>query len=992
MLGGEAAVRVSRRRALQTFAGLEVAIALWALGLPYLLNLTAPLFALAYGETGSGWFAGGRLIASLLLVSVPASLMGATLPFVVRVAGYGTPHADRRVAAVAAFNTAGAALGATAAGFLLIPALGLQRTTFAACSMSSLSALIAWWLARHESDSIVPYERPQKPRRRRTTTENVIGGGFAACIVTVGVTGFITTASEVAWTRTLALVIGPTTYAFAAILGVFIVGLALGSGLAAWVVAHVRRPGVGLSMALAITAAIPAWSMSRVERAALTFGETIAAATRLDGMVRLQAATTALVLLPLAIALGAAFTLALALAARDETRAIRRVGRLYAINTLGAVAGALGAGFVLVPAFGLQRTIVTTAIVAVAGAIATVAASSPSRGQAMAVLSACVSGLVIIWLTPTWDMELLSGGIYKYARYMEAVNVRAAARAGTLLYYGEGAATVAVRRAAGVVSLSIDGKVDASTGGDMLTQKLLAHVPLLLHPTSKRVAIIGLGSGVTLGSALTHPIERADVIEISPEVITASRYFEAQNRRALDDPRVRLIVGDGRSHFRFTQAVYDVVISEPSNPWMAGIAPLFTREFFESVRRRLAPDGVFCQWAHTYDIREPDLRSIVATFTSVFPNGSLWLVGAADLLLVASTGELAPKLADITAGFNRGNVADDLRIVAVENAGLLLEMYAGNSEELQSFAAEATVQTDDRMALEFSAPRGLVERVSTEHAVNLRRVSRNPPPIVQTTRASRTADEWAAAGRMFLEAEAYGSAYDAFATAIAARPAHERAIEGLLRAAAGAGREPDAQAMLMTAAKDDSHNVPARIGLSRIAAAKGDVETAIATVQPLMRDLPLDPRAYDQAAAVLADAGDLARLRDVAQYQQERWPERAQTAYSSATVAMFEGRLSDAYQTATAALTRFQGDARLHNTAGAAAASLRRMDDARRNFDTALALAPRDPAVYINLGLLELDSGNADAAARRFAEALLLEPDSAAAREGLSRAEGAIRR
>jgi Flp pilus assembly protein TadD len=325
----------------------------------------------------------------------------------------------------------------------------------------------------------------------------------------------------------------------------------------------------------------------------------------------------------------------------------------------------------------------------------------------------------------------------------------------------------------------------------------------------------------------------------------------------------------------------------------------------------------------------------------VFPNGSLWLVGAADLLLVASTGDLAPKLAEFAAGFNRGSVADDLRLVAVENAGLLLDMYSGGPEELRSIAADAIVQNDDRMALEFSAPRGLVERGSAEHALDLRRVSRTPP---------------------------------------------------LLRAAVSAGRESDATTMLVTAARDDSYNVPVRIGLSRLAAARGDLEMALSAVQPLMRDLPLDPRAYDQAAAVLADAGDLPRLREVAQYQQERWPERAQTAHSNATVAMFEGRFSDAYQTATSALATFQGDARLYNTAGAAAARLRRMDDARRHFEAALAHAPRDPTVYINLGLLEFDSGNADGAARRFAEALLLEPDSAAAREGLSRAEGAMRR
>ena len=168
----------------------------------------------------------------------------------------------------------------------------------------------------------------------------------------------------------------------------------------------------------------------------------------------------------------------------------------------------------------------------------------------------------------------------------------------------------------------------------MLTQRLLAHVPLLLHPDPKRVAILGLGSGVTLGSALTHPIERADVLEISPEVVDAARYFDAENHQATLDPRTRVIVGDGRTHLLLTRERYDVIVSEPSNPWMAGIASLFTREFFQAARARLRPGGVLCQWAHTYDISTDDLQSIVATFLSVFPDGTLWLVGDGDVLLV----------------------------------------------------------------------------------------------------------------------------------------------------------------------------------------------------------------------------------------------------------------------------------------------------------------------------------------------------------------------
>src|SRR4029453_11410116 len=185
-----------------------------------------------------------------------------------------------------------------------------------------------------------------------------------------------------------------------------------------------------------------------------------------------------------------------------------------------------------------------------------------------------------------------------------------------------------------------DGKVDASNAGDMLTQRLLAHLPLLLHPNPQRVAILGLGSGVTLGSALTHGVSPGPALEISPEVVAASQFFNEENHRALENPRTRLIVGDGRTHLTLGREQYDVIVSEPSNPWMAGIASLFTREFFEAARARLGPGGVLCQWAHTYDISRRDLQSIVATFLSVFPEGTLWMVGDADVLLIGSTESL----------------------------------------------------------------------------------------------------------------------------------------------------------------------------------------------------------------------------------------------------------------------------------------------------------------------------------------------------------------
>ena len=256
-----------------------------------------------------------------------------------------------------------------------------------------------------------------------------------------------------------------------------------------------------------------------------------------------------------------------------------------------------------------------------------------------------------------------------------------------MLYYREGAsATVSVKKLTGTTTLAVDGKVDASNRGDMLTQKLVAHLPLLVHENPRDVAIIGLGSGVSVGAALRHPIARADVLEISPEVVEASRYFTAENHDALSDPRTNLIVGDGRSHLLLTRRQYDVIISEPSNPWIAGVAALFTREFFEGARARLAPGGILCQWANAYNISDPDLRSIIATFISVFPHGTVWLIGGDDVLMMASDGPLDERLERVRDAWSRPGVAEDLALVSVMEPFSLWSLYAGGPAELQRYA------------------------------------------------------------------------------------------------------------------------------------------------------------------------------------------------------------------------------------------------------------------------------------------------------------------
>ena len=701
---------------------------------------------------------------------------------------------------------------------------------------------------------------------------------MALAATALALTGFVALVNEVAWTRVLALTIGPTTYAFSAMLALFILGLAVGSSASARLTAHVRQPILALGVVLMLAGAAALMAMTQVNALPLRVADLVRAsqATFAD-VLRAEITTWAWLLLPLAGAFGAAFPLALRVAVNDADRVPRQVALLYGVNTLGAIAGSLAAGFVLVPMLGLQRTLQAAALLVVAGGVVVLAAAPVRR-------------TINCWSRHRARRSERHGLERSAVGCLAAVGGRLqirAVRAGTRSRVRTSrwivARTTATARQepcrSGAWRVSCRWPSTArwmpSNAGDMQTQKLLAHVPLMLHARPRRVAIIGLGSGVTLGAALRHPIEQADTIEISREVVNASRFFANDNHQALADPRSRVIVGDGRSHLLLTSTPYDVIISEPSNPWMAGVASLFTREFFLAARRALAADGILCQWAHTYDISGSDLRSIVATFASVFPDGTIWLVGQGDVLLIASSGGIVPRLSTIDASFARPGVAGDLAEVAVADAASVLAMYVGGPAELRAYSNGAIVQTDDRSSLEFSAPHAIVG-VGEDNATVLTGLAppERLPPIVAAARSPTEAVRWRDLGRMHLKAEAYDRAYDAFERAVSLDADDQSAVDGLVDAASGAGRQEAATTFLTTHVGRNPRGIAVRIGLSRLLASSGNTSGALEQVVPLVATDPDDPRPPEQAAEILADIGDAGRLQPLADLLVRQWPQR----------------------------------------------------------------------------------------------------------------------
>jgi len=1011
-VGGNVAAD-SGRRLLSLYARIELGIGAIAVVLPGALHAIEPALAWGYaGGTAPSFFAVFRVALSLLLVGIPAAAMGATFPIAVAwlTAQLETGPELAQVPAAStgvlyAANTAGAALGAIGAGFWLIPTIGLRATTWIGIALNIVAAAGALWLGRHQQPVQALKARTQKAkgtrpaRLRRSAKERqavaAIGRPLLAALA-AALSGFLALVYEVSWTRLLALVLGPTTYAFAAMAASFIVGIALGSSVGTRLACRRSNPAAWLGGSLILTAvSAPAAAWFATSRLPMLVAARVNAGAAFESIMLQQGLAVAGVLLPTSVALGASFVLAAAAATGGSTNIARHAARVYVANTIGAVTGALSAGFLLIPHLGLERTFVGISGVGALGGILVFAMAvfrqSPRRALfgTVALTATLAAGFAVL---PTWDRQLFTSGAYKYSRDLDAEVLEFVLRAGRLEYYKEGAAgTVSVRQVAGTRSLAIDGKVDASNAGDMLTQRLLGLLPVMLHPGPRDALVIGLGSGVTADAVLaSSEIERLDVVEISPEVVEASAHFERENRGVLKKPAVRLLIADGRSHLQLTTRQYDVIVSEPSNPWMAGVAALFTEEFFEAAHARLRPGGVFCQWAHTYEIAEQDLRSIVRTFSAVFPEGTLWLVGDGDLLLIGSaTDRIASRLPALAERSRKGSVPTLLADVGVPSSAapfVLLSMFTGGAAELASYGGQALPQTDDRMALEFTAARAMYAPPQS-HVARLKALAEGArPTVVSESLARASAAEWTVRGTAALQAKAFEMAHESFRRALALDSRSALGLRGLTDAAVQERKLAEETTWLRALAAAEPDNAAVRVELSHVLAGLGRPDEAMAAARDAARIDPAGAEPLEQLASIFVDEGDVGRLGPLADELVRRFPTRDEGRYYQASALFLAGRAGDAERPIRALLSASPHHAKGQNLLGVVCASLGKPDCAAAAFAAAADLNPRDSSVYVNLGYLRLARGEAAAAADFFREALTVDTTSEAAKRGLAEA------
>jgi spermidine synthase len=689
---------VARVDPVLTYALLEGWAGLYGLATPFLLRLA---------ETQPPVVQFGAAVTLLM----PATIgMGASLPILARALGQGSSWVAVDVGRLYAANTAGAVLGPLVAVFWLFPHVGLLRTLHVASGIDILVCVAVLVFRRRVFPA---WEAPAPASVERRTPH-----GDGLLLLALSVSGAVAMVYEVAWTRVLSLAFASSVYGVTIMLSAFLAGLAGGSAWASAVLRRARRPASfrTVSWLLAGTA-VGAWLSlpvgNALPRVFLALHRT--APGQETSLFATQFLVAALLMLPSALCLGAMLPVAVSVPLPDRREVGERISRLYTANLVGSATGAILASAVLLGHYGVSLTVRLASAVAIATALFLVVRTRSLSVRRTAAAAASI--LLVVAVAPGGTAVAKGIGFYAgLTTYQElsAEELRRVVDSHQLLYYRDGpTATVAVHDVGGYRVLMINGKTDASNGpGDMHTQLLLAHLPLMAHE-AKRVAVVGWGSGVTAGAVLTHPVERVDAFEIEPAVVEGSAHFDEVNGEPLEDPRLQMIVGDARALLRRSPEKYDVIISEPSNPWITGIANLFTQEYFRIVESRLSPDGIVCQWFHLYGMSEEATRSLVGTFGSVFPERLLFkLSSGRDVLLLGSRQPIRFPLPAMRRVFE-----DPERSAALGSIGLhypfdLLVELTLDTSGCEEFSRGAPLNTDDNMRLELSAPRTLyIDRI-----------------------------------------------------------------------------------------------------------------------------------------------------------------------------------------------------------------------------------------------------------------------------------------
>jgi len=698
-----------RQEPVRLFAFLELGIGVYGILTIWLFSaLTHPYIFISKSLSGAS-FLFLQVALAMAVLLIPTTLIGGTFPVMSKIHARRFEQLGERISDVYSLDTIGAAAGAFASGFILIPFLGLARTTVFAAALNLLVGALIY--------QRLPELQLKAPERLKR--EVSLGAFEKTVLASFFLSGFAALTYEVVWTHMLGTVFSTSIYAFSTILTAFMAGLALGSYLVGKVVDRLKDP-VGafiyVELGIAVCAILLLSAFSKMDILFLKLYYSLN-----SSFVALFTAFFllffTLFLLPTTL-MGSTMPLV----SRIFTRALPEVGEdigsIFSSNTLGGILGSLAGGFLLLPLLGVEKAIIAASLFNITSAALLFQHSKLDKNSFLGALAIFAA---IGFLFTSYSISPLTGGAYYQGTRLERMEDynRVKEQTEILFTKEDPHGVVAVTRYKGATSLLINGKIDASNGiEDLTTEYMLAYAPLMLHPAPEKVLNIGLGGGFTLSAIEDFNEVRAiDVVEINPAVVEATmEEFSELNDHALSDPRANLVVADARNFLLVNDRKYDVVISEPSNPWLGGESGLFTEEFYRLVKKRLEEDGVFVQWVPLYDLRAEDLKVLLKTFQKVFTHTHTFLTASAgDMIVVGSAKDMdydyklmKDRLSRpvLKRRFTVFAASSERQRTANQDIESFFSYYALSPEEVRSYASGARdTNRDDHPLIEFASAR-----------------------------------------------------------------------------------------------------------------------------------------------------------------------------------------------------------------------------------------------------------------------------------------------
>jgi spermidine synthase len=699
---------------LKVYAFLEIAIGIIGLLLLLVLPLVGHVYTAWGGYGVTGYLLRG-LVASICLLP-PTLAMGATLPAVARWVQT-TPSGVSWLGFFYAGNIAGAVMGTLLAGFYLLRVFDMSTATYVAAAINFAVGALGLLVAANTPASLSVTAEDPDPQPLIPDPGSRVSSDRALVYVAIALSGFCALAAQVIWTRVLSLLFGASTYTFSLILAVFLIGLGIGSSLGSIIAKSVRRPRVALGWCQLLNVGAMAWSAYMLMESLPYWPINTSITTSIWYNFQLDFVRAFWAVLPAPILWGASFPLALAGVARRGEDPGRLVGGVYAANTVGAIVGSVVASLVLVYWFGSQRAQQVLMIVSgMAGLLllapAELSTAPRKRTLRLAPLMLIVALGVAAFLIRT--VPAIPGILVAYGRYAATWM----GQQGDIFYVGEGlSSSVAVSRFGDVMNYHNAGKVQASSQPqDMRLQRMLGHFTTLVPKSPKKVLVIGCGAGATAGAvSIDQNVETLIIAEIEPLVPrVVSEHFGEHNFHVVRNPKTHVVIDDARHFLLTTDEKFDAITSDPLDPWVKGAATLYTKEFFELAKSKLNPGGTVTLFVQLYESTPEAVKSEIGTFFEVFPNGVIWgnthQGRGYDTVLMGTVEAPHFNVDEWEARLNSPQYAavkDSLREISIYSALDLFANYAGRASDMKAYLADAQINHDRDLRLQYLAGLGL---------------------------------------------------------------------------------------------------------------------------------------------------------------------------------------------------------------------------------------------------------------------------------------------